>query len=35
MIGHDQASGAGPHGFLDEPIEIAPQGVIIACEFAV
>ena len=25
MIGHDQASGAGPHGFLDKPIEGAAQ----------
>src|ERR1700682_2764892 len=25
MIGHDQASGAGPHGFLNEPIEGAAQ----------
>ena len=25
MIGHDQASGAGPHGFLHEPVERAAQ----------
>jgi hypothetical protein len=25
MIGHDQASGAGPHRFLDEPIERTAQ----------
>src|SRR5207248_1902612 len=25
MIGHDQASGAGPDGFLDEPVEGTAQ----------
>ena len=25
MVGHDQASGAGPHSFLDEPVEWAAQ----------